>query len=74
MLQYAVFDSAGAFQGISEALRQVSRLIWGHRLPLWDIFSFKNVALLLGLQSRLNKANIIKEDIFSIAHSCLSLK
>lgn len=47
MLQYAVFDSAGAFQGISEALRQVSRLTWGYRLPLWGIFYLKNFSVII---------------------------
>lgn len=53
MLQYVVFDTAGPFRGISKALRQVSGITWGQKLPEWDISDVKmyvNVnELLLGL-------------------------
>lgn len=41
MLQYAVFDTAGPFRGISEALGQVSGLTWSRKLPEWDISDVK---------------------------------
>lgn len=41
MLQYAVFDTAGPFWGISEALRQVSGITCGRKLSEWDISDVK---------------------------------